>query len=54
MFFLFLFFGGGVDSFGFNAVSRLRMLETGDEAGVCIVDERGEDVCRTSVMGVGR
>lgn len=46
----FLFFGG-VDSLGFNAESRSRMLETGDEAGVCIVGERGEDVSRTSEMG---
>lgn len=51
---LFFFFLVGVDPFGFNVESRLRMLETGDEAGVCTVDERGEGVCRTSEMRGGR
>lgn len=33
------------DCYGFSAKNRLGVLKTGDEAGVCIVGERGEDIC---------
>lgn len=38
---MFLLEGRGC--FGLSAENRVGMSETGGEAGVCIVDERGED-----------
>lgn len=38
---MFLLEGRGC--FGLSADNSVEMLETGDEAGVCIVGERGED-----------
>lgn len=38
-----MFLWEGRGCFGLSAENRVEILETGDEAGVCIVGERAED-----------
>lgn len=38
-----MFLSEGRGCFGLSAENRVEMLEAGDEAGVCVVGERGGD-----------